>query len=204
MCRTDRFLLVVFDVMRQRFMLTWVCILSIGLTTTRGQDRSGGSKSALLTAEQAQALHFIFDVQFTTDGKRIAFTVGLPAKGVEPQSQIWVMDVASRALRQFTASTKSNRMARWSPDGKRLAFLSNRDGQPQIYVMHTDGGEAERLTQGKNAVRHIEWSPDGKTIAFLAPEPKSEVEAKKEADKNDVRLIRADKAPRLWVVDVAT
>src|SRR5208283_4112804 len=93
---------------------------------------------------------------------------------------------------------------RWSPDGKQLAFLSNRDDQQQIYVMRTDGGEAAALTKGKRSVRSFGWSPDGKQIAFLAPEAKSDAEEKKDKDKDDARVVdKDDKQPRLWLLLLA-
>jgi dipeptidyl aminopeptidase/acylaminoacyl peptidase len=108
-------------------------------------------------------------------------------------------------VRQFTNSTKSEFAPRWSPDGRRLAFLSDRDEATQIYLMPTDGGEALRLTEGKNAVRAFEWSPDGKQIALLAPEAKTEAEEKKEKEKDDARVVdREDKHTRLWLIDVET
>ena len=55
----------------------------------------------------------------------------------------------------------------WSPDGDRIAFLSNRSGSGDIYVMNVDGSGVERLTEG-NSLRGISWSPDGERIVFDA------------------------------------
>src|SRR5262245_5956263 len=181
--------------MKQHILMSWVLVLGIGLVTTHGGEPPGGNtppKSPPLTVEQAHAVHWLFDVQFAPDGGKLAFSVGLPVKGAERRSEIWVMDVPSRELRRFAGSGKSDRLQRWSPDGKRLAFVSTRDGQPQLYLMPSDGGEAQRLTEGKNGVLSFEWSPDGKTIAFLAPEPKSAAVEKKETEKDDARVIRAE------------
>jgi len=93
----------------------------------------------------------------------------------------------------------------WSPDGRQLAFLSNRDGENQIYLMRLDGGEANRLTEGKRGVQSFEWSPDGKQIAFLAADAHTEAEEKKQKDKDDSRVVdRDDKHARLWLLDVST
>jgi len=56
----------------------------------------------------------------------------------------------------------------WSPDGKRIAFESDRHGGPQIFMMEIDGGEAERLTYKGNYNVEPAWSPDGDKIAFTA------------------------------------
>ena len=56
----------------------------------------------------------------------------------------------------------------WSPDGRRIAFHSKRDGNPEIYVMNADGSGVTRLTY--NGARDLvtAWSPDGRRIAFYS------------------------------------
>ena len=54
----------------------------------------------------------------------------------------------------------------WSPDGKRIAFYSERDGNSEIYVMSAEGGAATRLTNSKADEGYPAWSPDGRTISF--------------------------------------
>jgi dipeptidyl aminopeptidase/acylaminoacyl peptidase len=157
-----------------------------------------------LTVEQAAAVRTPSDLQFSPDGKRLAFQVALPAKGATRPVEVWVVDVATREGRRFTHSPKSDRMPRWSPDGKKLAFISDRDERAQVYVMPADGGEPEALTQGKNAVSAFEWSPDGQSVAFLAPEPQTEAEEKRVKDKDDARVVGADdKRARLWLITLA-
>ncbi len=60
---------------------------------------------------------------------------------------------------------------RWSPDGKTIAFISNRDGSYQIWSMLPDGSQVKKLTSVQWGVHDLRWSPDGKTIAFLATAP---------------------------------
>lgn len=158
-----------------------------------------------LTAEFALTLRTISDLQFSPDGSRLAFAVTEPPQGDTQARHVWLLDVKSRAVRQFTLSTKSEFHPRWSPDGKLLAFLSNRDEFNQIYLMRAEAGEAWPLTKGKRGVESFEWSPDGKQIAFLAPDAKTEAEEKKEKEKDDARVVdKDDKHPRLWVVNVST
>src|SRR5947207_8581220 len=144
----------------------------------------------------------ISDVRFSPDEKRVAFVVAEPVKGTTRARHIWILDVKSREVRQFTNSPKSEDTPRWSPDGKRLAFLSNRDDARQIYVISMSGGEAKRLLETKHEIESFALSPDGKQIAFLAPEPKTDAEDKKEKDKDDARVVdRDDKLRRLWLLD---
>jgi len=158
---------------------------------------------AQLTPEQAISRRGLGDVHISPDGDRVCFVVSEPPKGSTRSRHIWMLNVRSREVTQFTNSAKSENSPRWSPDGKKLAFISDREDSPQIYLMPINGGEAARLTEGKNGVRSFEWSPDGKQISFIAPDPKSEAEEKKEKDKDDGRVVDLDdKRARLWVVDL--
>jgi dipeptidyl aminopeptidase/acylaminoacyl peptidase len=172
----------------------------------RGQDAPAASKTKLLTPEASLNLRSISDLQFSADGKRLAFVVTEPAKGTDRARHIWLYDKDTGAVRQFTYSQKSESSPRWSPDGKQLAFLSNReDEQEQVYVMRADGGEGWAVTKGKRSVKSFEWSPDGKQIAFLAPDAKTDAEEKKEKNKDDAHVAdKEDKRARLWLFDIAT
>lgn len=156
-----------------------------------------------LTPELAISRRGVSDVHISPNGERVCFVVSEPPKGSVRSRHIWMLNVRSREVTQFTSSGKSEYSPRWSPDGKKLAFISDREDSPQIYLMHIDGGEAARLTQGKNGVRSFEWSPDGKQISFIAPDAKTEAEEKKEKDKDDARVVdRDEKHARLWLIDV--
>lgn len=158
---------------------------------------------AQLKPEQTLNRRPISEVRFSPDGERVAFTVSEPPKGASRSRHVWILETGTRESRRFTNSDKSEFAPRWSPDGHRLAFLSDREEGTQIYLLPLDGGDAIRLTDGKNSVRAFEWSPDGKQIAFLASEPKGEAQEKKEKDKDDARVVdRDDKPARLWLIDV--
>src|SRR5208282_1110547 len=177
------------------------CLLGILVfaATIRGQEKAAADAAKLLTPEAALNLRSISDPQFSPDGLRVAFVVAEPPKGERRARHIWLYERESRTVRQFTFSAKDESFPRWSPDGKQLAFLSNRDEQQQIYVMPAHGGEAAAVTKGKRSVRSFAWSPDGKQIGFLAPNAKSEAEEKKDKDKDDARVVdKDDKQPRLW------
>ena len=161
------------------------------------------ASSAVLTPEQAIKTHAISGLAFAPDGHRLVCVVSEPPKGGPPETHLWMLDVASGEFRQLTFSPKSDSSPRWSPDGRTLAFLSNRGERMQIYLLRMDGGEAVPLTSGKNAAGQFRWSPDGTEIAFLSPEPKSDAEDKKEKDKDDARVAdREQDLARLWVIDL--
>ncbi len=159
----------------------------------------------LLTPEASLNLRSISDLQFSPDGNRLAFVVTEPAKGERRARHIWIYEKQSGSIRQFTYSAKSEFLPRWSPGGKQLAFLSDRDEQQQVYAMRAEGGEASALTKGKRSVSHFAWSPDGKQIAFLAPDAKTEAEEKREKDKDDARVAdKDDRYARLWLLSLDT
>jgi dipeptidyl aminopeptidase/acylaminoacyl peptidase len=171
-----------------------------------GQDAPRASRPQLLTPEASLNLRSISDLQFSPDGARLAFVITEPAKGADRARHIWLYDRQAGTVRQFTYSQKSELSPRWSPDGKQLAFLSNReDEQQQVYLMRADGGEGLAITKGKRSVKSFEWSPDGKQIAYLAPDAKTEAEEKKEKEKDDAHVVdKEDKRARLWLVTTAT
>lgn len=145
------------------------------------------------------------DLQWSPDGKRLALALQEPVSGKSSQRHIWVYDAETRELRQWTNSPKSEQSPRWSPDGRTLAFLSDRKEGMQIYLMRVDGGDAMKLTSAKNSVEAPRWSPDGKHIAFLASDPRTGEEEKKQRDQDDARVIDVERKPtRAWTVDVAT
>ncbi len=168
------------------------------------QQKAAPSAPKPFTPEASLTLRSISDLQFAPDGARLAFVVAEPPKGDGRARHIWFFDKQSSAIRQFTFSAKNDTAPRWSPDGKTLAFLSNREEFNQIYLMRADGGEAAAITKGKRGVTIFAWSPDGKQIAYLAPDAKSEAEEKKEKDKDDAHVVdKEDKHARLWILNVA-
>jgi dipeptidyl aminopeptidase/acylaminoacyl peptidase len=163
------------------------------------------SAQSPLTPAQTLDRRAIGDLERSPDGARVVFTVTEPVKGTGRARAIWMLDVASGAVRPLTFSGKSDSDPRWSPDGASIAFLSDRDGTAQLYRLPMRGGEADKLTDRKEAVGAFRWSPDGARIALLMAEPKPEAEQKRERDKDDGRLVDKDaRHTRVWILDVAS
>ena len=164
-----------------------------------------GAQPAPLTPAQTLERRNIGDLEFSPDRTRLVFTVTEPVKGSTRQRNIWMLDVASRQVRQLTFSAKSDSSPRWAPDGGAVAFVSDRDGAAQLYLLPMSGGEAEKLTDRKESIGAFRWSPDGKHIALLTNEPKSDAQQAREKDKDDARLAeKDDRLPRIWDVDLAS
>jgi len=180
-------------------------VILLATFSSCAQEVANSDQRKPLTPEAALSMRSISDLQLSPDGGRLAFVVTEAPKGEHRQRHIWLYDKPSNTVRQFTYSAKSETYPRWSPDGKQLAFLSNRADDQQIHLMRADGGEATAITKGKRSVTQFAWSPDGTLIAFLAPDAKSDDEQKKEKDKDDAHVVdKDDKHPRLWLLTVAT
>jgi dipeptidyl aminopeptidase/acylaminoacyl peptidase len=150
------------------------------------------------------------DAQISPDGAGIAFVVTrdyVAGDNHSPEASIWLVPWdGSAPARRFTAGSHADTHPRWSPDGRTLAFLSDREKPDvsQIYTIAIDGGEARRLTDAKAGVVGFKWSPDGARIAFLAPDAPGEAEERREKEKDDaIHLDHDYKFTRLWVVDVS-
>lgn len=83
-------------------------------------------------------------------------------------SEIWMMQTNGSALRQMTFSEHNDTAPTFSHDGSKIAFVSDRDGNPQLFVLATDGGEPKKLTDFSMGVSAPVWSPDGSFIAVTA------------------------------------
>ncbi len=156
-----------------------------------------------VTPPQVLAARRIGGLVPSPDGARVAFTVSEAPKGTLSIQHIHVLDVAVRTTRQFTASSASEWASAWSPDGTRLAFLSDRAGPPRIWVMSVSGGEAQALFEGKGGVESFAWSPDGKRIAYRAADDPTEEEEKKAKDKDDAKLMdQRGRESGLWIYEL--
>lgn len=132
--------------------------------------------------EDIAQVAWVSDVDLHPDGERVAFVVSTPSLDRdETISAIWVADIGSDdAPIQFTSGTLRDSHPRWSPDGRLIAFLSERScpdivglggDKPQIYVMRRDGGEPRRITAAPAGVTQFAWAPDSSRIAFVARVP---------------------------------
>jgi dipeptidyl aminopeptidase/acylaminoacyl peptidase len=121
-----------------------------------------------ITVEDLLSLARVGDVQISPDGAWVAYSVATPnLAGNTVDSNLWMASTQRDDVRQLTRTGK-DRSPRFSPDGKRLAFLSRRDGKSQAYAVALDGGEAMQLSTLASDVDTLRWSPDGATLVLTA------------------------------------
>jgi dipeptidyl aminopeptidase/acylaminoacyl peptidase len=145
----------------------------------------------------------VSDPQVSPDGKSVAYVVAsvdLAANKIA--SSIWLAPTGKGAPRQLTNSGgKKDSHPRWSPDGKRLLFQSNRSGSSQLWSIDLGGGgEARQLTTISTGASTGLWSRDGKSIAFVSavfpefsdkPFKKSDALNKKKQEESDANPVKA-------------
>jgi dipeptidyl aminopeptidase/acylaminoacyl peptidase len=117
------------------------------------------------TVEELLKVRRVGDPQVSPDGKGVAFTIGdVNWDANKVVTQIFVMPVDGGSIKQLTNGTSSATSPRWSPDGKKIAYITG----GQIWVMENDGNNKEQVTRiSTNAAAPV-WSPDGKWIAFTS------------------------------------
>ena len=111
----------------------------------------------------------ISDPQLSPDGRSVAFGVQTVdvANNKKPQ-HLWTVPLTGGSPRQITRDGEANQRARWSPDSKRIAYISDRSGSAQIWLMDPDGGNPKQVTTLSTEAGGVTFSPDGKNLLFTS------------------------------------
>jgi dipeptidyl aminopeptidase/acylaminoacyl peptidase len=140
------------------------------------------------------------------DGKSVAYTVRETNwENNSYETEVWLAEAATGARRQLTNAAKSSSNPVWSPDSRRLAFLSDRAGKRQIYLIDPLGGEAVKLTESEDGISALAWSPDGKSIAYAQTDVQSESSKEREKKYGEFEVVDQDyRMTHLYVIDLAS
>ena len=178
---------------------------SVAKTTSTTE---GPAATRNLTVDDYFRILEVDDAQISPEGKWVAYTVKTPdLKDDKNKTRVWMISTTGGTPIPLTAEDVSSEHARWSPDGKYLAFLSGRGGgksdkededkKKEIWLLNREGGEAQKLTETIQDVDAYAWSPAGDRIVLELQDPSiDEIEAAKSKDKSE-----AKPKPHPWVID---
>lgn len=146
------------------------CLIAISLSAALGQTNR-------LTINDIFNLELATDPQISPDSRRVIYVRQFADVMTDKRcSNLWIINFDGTDHRPLTTGNFSDTNPRWSPDGKQIIFISNRDqtpgSPPQIYRRWMDTGETAKITNLTQAPGGVAWSPDGKWISFtmLVPE----------------------------------
>jgi len=112
-------------------------------------------------------MEYVSDPQISPDGKLIVYQRNFADVMTDTfYSNLWIVKSDGSDHRPLTTGKVHDGSARWSPDGKRLAYVSTRDGLPQIFMRWMDTGQEAAITNLITPPMGLSWSPDGKWLAF--------------------------------------
>jgi len=125
-----------------------------------------------LNTDTIWELRSVADPQITKDGKSVIYVLGFNDKMSDQKlSNLWIVSSDGKDNRPLTTGAFRDSSPRISPDGARIAYLSNRSGKVQIHVRWLDGSQEAQITDLQQAPGNIEWSPDGKWVGYTARVP---------------------------------
>jgi dipeptidyl aminopeptidase/acylaminoacyl peptidase len=126
-------------------------------------------KKRHITAEDLYRFQLISSCAISPDGLHVVFSLHRVDRKTERKySNLWIVGAEGGRPRQFTYGNQVDSQPKWSPNGTKIAFLSNRgdENQAQIYIIPFCGGEARQVTNLKGSIADFAWSPNGKQLAL--------------------------------------
>jgi len=140
--------------------------VTLATLASPGSAQAGAERSPL-RVEDLFELETVSDPQISPDGEQVVYVRQRADIMTDGRfSNLWIVGADGTGHRPLTSGDFNDASPRWSPDGTRLAFVSNRGGTTQIHVRWMDTGETSEITNLTEPPTSIAWSPDGRSIAF--------------------------------------
>ena len=148
----------------------------VGLTLAFALAGAGtAAAQRAVGVDDLEQVRDVSDPRVSPDGAWVAYTVSVPDTAKDQDdTDIWLASWDGKQQVRLTRSPADEHAARWSPDGRFLAFLSDRDDPhevDQLWLLDRRGGEPERLTTFPGGVSDLAWSPDGRRLALIVTDP---------------------------------
>ncbi|HEY2932639.1 MAG TPA: S9 family peptidase [Acidobacteriota bacterium] len=149
--------------------ISWRFVLSISLACGCICDffPSALAQGKRFSVDDLIRVRRVSDPEVSPDGRWVVFTISEVAWEKNGRNtDLWVVSTEGGQPRRLTQEPGRDDSPRWSPDGKRIAFISTRDGKPQVWLAGIDGSAPSKVTQVSTGADGVVWSRDGKFLAF--------------------------------------
>ncbi len=177
----------------KRFPGILVVLIALGSLLTAQERR--------FTVNDLLKVRRVGDPQVSPKGDLVAFTItDMDTTANRGITQIYLVPLGGGEMRQLTNDEHSSASPRWSPDGEKLAFISERDGEDQIWTIDVSSGTLKKITSISTGAGDPVWSPDGSLIAFTSdiyPECKDDGCNKRMSDARAQTKVKPHVADRL-------
>lgn len=146
-----------------------------------------------ISADDLYRYKAITTCDLSPDGLSVVFALqSIDRKTEKKISHLWRCSTSDGSLQQMTFGKNVDREPKWSPDGTKIAFLSNRQDtrQPQLFILPATGGEAFAVTDLQGDIASFQWSPDSHSLAFQFRRKNAELlEMEKDAQKKELGMV---------------
>src|SRR5579864_8754118 len=189
-----------------------VTVFTAGAAAQQPEDSLSTAQPGAPTINQSLEMRSAGAPRISPDGHWVAYEVTHTNWETNAfERELWLADTMSSQRIRLTSSKGSSYDAHWSPDGKWIAFLSDRppllagakENKAQIYLISAAGGEARELTKIETGVNSFAWAPDGRSIAFTAADPLTKARKDRDEKYGEVQVINGDYSmTHLWTLTI--